>query len=113
MKRARGVRLEILTFPGRRDNHDGVAMLNVNISSLTPIFDLLCSSRVNRALDAGNIPPVLGTAPFAYAAGGLIEPSNLSGSAGMRALAGGAIQAHIPQGTTSLPSSLGQFMPKR
>ncbi len=77
------------------------------------IFRDNCSSRSNRGLDAGNIPPVLGTDPTAYAAGGVFEPDNLPGSAGMRAMAAGAQKIHIPQGVGWLPAELGSFMPKR
>jgi RHS repeat-associated protein len=61
-----------------------------------------CSTRSNRALDAGNVTDT-----------GLWPAHHIPGSAGTRAVAGGSSVMTIPQGGGWLPMSLEQFMPKR
>ena len=61
-----------------------------------------CSTRSNRALDAGNVTNT-----------GLWPTHHIPGSAGLRAMASGSSVMTIPQGAGWLPTSLEQFMPKR
>jgi RHS repeat-associated protein len=72
-----------------------------------------CSTRSNQALDAAGIPPLdMPMSPdIPSITAPLEEGGILPGSAGGRALQAGASVYNIPEGSTSIPGTLGQFEP--
>jgi len=109
---------------GRRDTtiyiihttaaQDAAALAYLNSQIGKPLSGVLkdnCSTRSNRALDAAGIAPYP-VGPFDFLPQDILNGLGiLPGSAGARALAAGADTVLIPQGSTAIPGSLGQFEP--
>jgi hypothetical protein len=82
--------------------------LHANSGKLKGVIRDNCVTRTNGALDAAGIPS-LSNPPGDPAAHEV--PSDVPGSAGMRAEMAGANVISIPKGSKTIPSSLNQFEP--